>query len=175
MADEPKPICRRVRENLAAYLDGELKGGARELIRQHLVECQACREQLEKLKETWRLLDELEAPIVPRRIAEEVLSRAHQERGVGRAGRLARLTGARGVLAGAAASIAAAVFLFGVYISSRPLGDVPTPVERECILYLDVLRSVETLENMEMVRHVQQLGQEIGEPDETDASEDSGV
>jgi len=175
MADRNTPLCRRVRDNLAAYLDGEVKGGARQIIREHLAECEACRRHLEELKETWRLLDQLEAPIVHRKFAEEVVTRAREQAVAGRLGRWERLTGMRGILSGVAASMAAAVFLFGLYISSKPLGDVPAPVERECILYLDVLDHLEALENMEMVRHMQQLGQEIGEPEKAETPEDSGV
>ena len=168
--DDVRPLCRRVRENLAAYLDGELKGGARRVIEEHLTDCPDCRRYLEELKETWRLLDELETPIVRRKLTDRVWTRIDRDRKVGR---LERATGARGALSGLAAALAAAVFLFGLYISSRPLSDVPTAAENECIMYLDVLRDLETLDNMEMVRYIQQLDQTIGQPAESDGSEDS--
>jgi anti-sigma factor RsiW len=173
---EERPLCRRVRENLSAHLDGELQGDARRLITDHLAECDACRRHFEQMKETWQLLDELEAPLVRRELSDEVWTKIHRERRAGPVGRLERLTGARGLVAGLAASAAAAVFLFGLYISSEPLGEVPTPTERECILYLDVLRELDTLEQMEMVRYVEQLGESIGGP-ETVApdGEDDGV
>lgn len=170
-----EPLCRRIRENLSAYLDGELKAGARRVIDEHLAECEACREHFRELKETWRLLDELEAPIVRRELADEVWTRIEADRRLGPVARLERATGGRGVLSGLAASVAAAVFLFGLYISSKPLSDMPTPAERESILYMDMLKDLETLEHMEMVRHVQELGQEISGPDDGDEPEDPGV
>jgi len=173
-----QPLCHRVRESLPAYLDGELKAGARRLIDEHLAECPECRAHLKELKETWSLLDELEAPIVPRQFADEVWSRIEEEEKVGPLGRLERWTGASGLLAGLAASIAAAVFLFGLYTSSKPLSDLPTPAEREAILYMDVLVDLETIEQLEMVRHVERLGQQLDVPAESapeTGGEGSGV
>ena len=160
MEDE-KPICRRIRENLSAHFDGELKQGARRLIDEHLAECPQCRTYYQELKETWKLLDELEEPIVRREFADEVLAKVEAEKKAGWRGRLQRLTGASGALSGLAASLAAAVFLFGLYINSKPLSDQPSPVEREAILYMDVLRDIETLDKLEMVTYVEQLGQDL--------------
>ncbi|MBN2584193.1 MAG: zf-HC2 domain-containing protein [Planctomycetes bacterium] len=171
---EPKqPICRRVRENLSAYLDGELKGGARRLIDEHLAECPECRAQLDTLKETWRLLDELEEPIVRNDFRREVLARAQAEM---RAEETAKAGGRRSLLAGFAASAAAAVFLFGLFASSRPLSDLPTPREREAITYLEVLENVDALLCLDRAKELQALGQTI-EPaaPATPSKEGSGV
>lgn len=173
-----KPICRRIRENLSAYFDGELKGDARRLIGDHLAECEECHKHYEELKETWQLLDELETPIVRRELSDELWTRIESERRAGWAARLERATGARGLRSGMAAALAVAVFLFGLYISGRPMGELPTPVERECIMYLDVLRNLDTLEHMEMVRHVRELGQDLAAPEPAEGvepTEDSGV
>lgn len=172
--EEDKPICRRVRENLSAHFDGELKQGARRLIDEHLAECPECRRHYQELKETWRLLDDLEQPVVRRELADQLWERIEEEKKAGWRGRLERWTGASGIAAGLAASVAAAVFLFGLYLSSKPISDLPSPVEREAILYLDVLRDLQTLEKMEMVTYVQQLGQEISPPLANEESEATG-
>ena len=165
------PICRRVRENMAAYLDGELKGGARRLIEEHLADCIECRARLDELKETWRLLDELEEPIVRNDFRREVLARAQVAR---EAEQVARTGGRRSVLAGLAASAAAAVFLFGLYVSSKPLSDLPTPEQREAITYLDLLRDLDALQAMDDVRQLQALGTVIEPSAPADLTEQGG-
>ena len=169
--DEPSPICRRVRENLAAYLDGELKPGTRRLIEEHLADCPRCRTHRDELRDTWRLLDDLEAPIVPRRFTEKVVAFVEDDEQAGLWGRLSRATGARGLAAGVAASIAAAVFLFGLYISSKPLSDVLTPAEQECVRYLDLLVDLQTAENMDTVKQMQSLGQTIEGDEDSEPAE----
>ncbi|HOI55286.1 MAG TPA: zf-HC2 domain-containing protein [Phycisphaerae bacterium] len=172
-----QPMCRRVRENLSAYLDGELKGTARRLIEEHLAECAECRAQLDELKETWRLLDELEEPIVHNDFRREVLALARAE---AQAEQIAREGGRRSVLAGLAASAAAAVFVFGLYASSRPLSDPPTPRQREAITYLDLLENVDALLCLDQARELQSLGQSMeaspaAAPAATATKEASGV
>jgi len=162
---KPSPICRRVRENLAAYLDGEVKGGARRLIEEHLADCSECRARLDELKETWRLLDELEEPIVRNDFRRKVLARAEVAR---EAQHAARTGGRRSVLAGLAASVAAAAFMFGLYVSSRPLTDLPSPEQRETITYLDLLRDFEALMSMDEVRQLRALGTVIESPEPAD-------
>lgn len=161
---EEKPLCRRIRENLPAYQDGELKPGARRVIEEHMRECAECRAHYEELKATWQLLDGLEEPIVRRELSDAVWTQIKEDRKAGWIGRLERATGASGLMSGLAASIAAAVFLFGVVVSSKPIADLPTPAERESILYLDILRDIETLQQMEMVTYVRQQGQTLDLP-----------
>ncbi|NIA21182.1 MAG: hypothetical protein GWP05_04235 [Anaerolineaceae bacterium] len=156
--EKPSPICRRIAENTAAYLDGELKGGARRLIEEHLADCPECRARLEELKETWRLLDELEEPIVRNNFRRQVLLSAREVRKSEQAARAARVGGRRSILAGLAASAAAAVFLFGLYVSSKPLSDLPTPEQREAITYLDLLQDIDALMTMDEVKQLQELG-----------------
>jgi anti-sigma factor RsiW len=47
---------------LSAHLDGELKGGRLRRVEEHLVECEACREELEALRGVSRLLQEIPVP-----------------------------------------------------------------------------------------------------------------
>lgn len=57
---------RRARRNLSAYLDGDLVPAEEAWMERHLGECSACREELEGLQETLRLLRELPRVPLPR-------------------------------------------------------------------------------------------------------------
>jgi len=61
-------------EWLNAYLDGELKEGQVQQVEAHLVECKACREELESLARLSSLLHEVPAPefTPPERFAAQV-------------------------------------------------------------------------------------------------------
>jgi predicted anti-sigma-YlaC factor YlaD len=172
---ELDPICRRVRENLSAYLDGELKGDARRLLDEHLSGCEACRRQMQELKDTWRLLDELEAPIVPRAFHDQVLARVEVEEKMSPFRRVVRALAARGALGGLAATLAAALFVTGFYISTRPPSRVPSPTEVECITYLDFLRDLETLKNIDEIKYVKEVGGQLSEPDAVAEGEGPGA
>jgi anti-sigma factor RsiW len=52
--------CRNVQKRLSAYQDRELKPQEQEEVRSHLLSCQSCREQYEKLEQIWQTLGELE-------------------------------------------------------------------------------------------------------------------
>jgi predicted anti-sigma-YlaC factor YlaD len=52
--------CHRVQKKLSAYQDKELKLQEQEEVRKHLLNCQPCREQYEKLERTWQALGQLE-------------------------------------------------------------------------------------------------------------------
>lgn len=44
------PRCRKVRENLTAWIDGEVSASWQERIEQHLMRCSACNEEAEQLR-----------------------------------------------------------------------------------------------------------------------------
>ena len=52
--------CHRVQKKLSAYQDKELKPGEQEEVRKHLLNCESCREQYEKLERAWQTLGDLE-------------------------------------------------------------------------------------------------------------------
>ncbi len=52
--------CRNVQKKLSAYQDRELKPREQEEVSRHLLDCQSCREQYEKLERVWQTLGELE-------------------------------------------------------------------------------------------------------------------
>lgn len=50
--------CKRVREKLLDYLEGEVPSQKRKEIKAHLKECSRCNEEVKKLKRLFKLLDE---------------------------------------------------------------------------------------------------------------------
>jgi predicted anti-sigma-YlaC factor YlaD len=52
--------CHNVRKKFSAYQDKELKPREQEEVSRHLLSCQSCRDQYEKLERAWQTLGELE-------------------------------------------------------------------------------------------------------------------
>ena len=52
--------CASIQKKLSAYQDRELEPREQEEVRTHLLSCQSCREQYEKLERVWQHLGELE-------------------------------------------------------------------------------------------------------------------
>ncbi len=57
---------RRLRDQLSAYIDGELDASAAERLEHHLAECGRCRQEMEQLRATVAALQELPAVEPPR-------------------------------------------------------------------------------------------------------------
>ncbi len=57
---------RRLRDQLSAYIDGELDASATERLEHHLAECGGCRQEMEQLRATVAALQELPAVEPPR-------------------------------------------------------------------------------------------------------------
>lgn len=51
--------CRRIRENLVAFLCGELGGGEKEKVKRHLNTCSLCSQELRELQQTFPSADSL--------------------------------------------------------------------------------------------------------------------
>jgi predicted anti-sigma-YlaC factor YlaD len=52
--------CHSVQKQLSAYQDRELRLQEQEEVNRHLLNCQSCREQYEKLEQVWQTLGELD-------------------------------------------------------------------------------------------------------------------
>src|SRR5919202_1120065 len=63
------PFGAHVRDELSAYLDGELSPGARRAVDDHLAACAECRAELEGLSRTRDLLRALPSVAPPRSFA----------------------------------------------------------------------------------------------------------
>jgi len=70
--------CEEIRENLAAYLDGEIEGASRRSMDSHLSGCPACLTEKRAQSAAWRLLDADEAPAVPAGLRDRVLARVRK-------------------------------------------------------------------------------------------------
>ena len=79
MNDELSPTCGRVRNELPAFLYGELAPDSHAALEQHIDACVPCREELNALRETQRLLSRWETPVVnddPRQLARAIAAQA---------------------------------------------------------------------------------------------------
>ena len=95
--------CEQIRENLAAFIDGELDEPDIAGIQEHLKGCEGCRQELEAFRQTARALEEFLEPRAMREgVAEGVLSALASERGKRRVPLVTRLGWA---LTGAAAAV----------------------------------------------------------------------
>src|SRR5438093_10653379 len=56
-------FCRNVKNDLSAYLQGELKPAAASSVRAHLEKCAACRTELEKIQHGIQIAERL--PVLP--------------------------------------------------------------------------------------------------------------
>ena len=51
--------CRNIQKKLSAYQDRELEPKEQEQVKSHLLSCQSCREQYEKIEQVWQTLGAL--------------------------------------------------------------------------------------------------------------------
>jgi len=99
--------CPDVRENLAAYLDGEIDGAPRRALDAHMAGCEPCSAERRAQAAAWRLLDLHEAPAVDgtdAAFAARVLERVRRDGGAP-SGRLLRMPPPAWAAAAAAAVI----------------------------------------------------------------------
>lgn len=101
------------RENLVAYLDGELAAPEAEAVRLHLDVCDECREYARLLKKSYDALQHLEAPEAPYGFAAKVSARASRR--------------ARPVFVYAALAAAAALVILAIVRVAIPRGDALAP------------------------------------------------
>lgn len=68
---------RWTHEHLSDYIDGELGGGERERIEEHVGMCPQCRRVLASLRKTVAQLGSLMSPAAPPGLADSVIGRLH--------------------------------------------------------------------------------------------------
>jgi TolA-binding protein len=101
--------CEQTRENLAAYIDGELDEEMVAGIQAHLEGCEGCRDELEMLRQTARALEGfLEPRAMKESVAESVLATLASQKG-------RRRVPLRTRLAWALTGAAAAVFVLAIF------------------------------------------------------------
>jgi len=76
--------CTEIRENLAAYLDGEIDGAPRRSMDAHFAACPACLAERKAQAAAWRLLDLAgDGAAAPANQRERILARARASGGPG--------------------------------------------------------------------------------------------
>ncbi len=127
--------CTEIRENLAAYLDGEIEGASRRAMDSHLSGCSACLGEKRAQAAAWRLLDLDDAPAVPAGLGDRILARA-------RAGGRGRVLPFRLRAAAAAAAVLLAAGGAVLYANRSGTGSDAAPPD----LLLEDLATLESLD-----------------------------
>jgi anti-sigma factor RsiW len=68
--------CKRIVALLSPYVDDALSESHKRAVEQHLRACEACRAQLERIRQLGNLLDDLPIPCVPEGFAARVMAEA---------------------------------------------------------------------------------------------------
>jgi anti-sigma factor RsiW len=72
-------MSHRIQHQLSAYLDGELPPTEMADVRQHLTECEECRQEVEELRATRDLVRRLQTPPVPADFASSLWDRIERD------------------------------------------------------------------------------------------------
>ena len=68
--------CKRIIALLSPYVDDALLGSRKHAVEHHLRACEACRTQLERIRQLGNLLDDLPVPPVPEGFAARIMAEA---------------------------------------------------------------------------------------------------
>lgn len=137
------------RDELVAYLDGELADAAAEAVAAHLAVCGDCRRRLDLLRRSYAALEAVEEVAVPAGFTLRVKSRAYKK--------LLRLP----AYVGSAVAVAAAILLmFTFHRGSTPgaphlvkAGIVQmTPEVQGVVDNMDVLENYDVISNLDMLK-----------------------
>ena len=71
--------CRRVRDKLSAFIDGEVQSNVVDAINDHLQQCSECRDACARLQKLEIWLDESTVPPVPRGLTERIVASAGRD------------------------------------------------------------------------------------------------
>ncbi len=110
--------CNKARENLSAYLDGELNPGEAGALKEHLEGCSACSAELESLRSTVALVRSLPRAQAPAVLRQRVMS------ATGRRAPARRFPGAVALLTAAALVLVAVVAVFMLSPRETPPAEV---------------------------------------------------
>lgn len=146
--------CKRIKDELVAYLDGELGESAAAAVRGHLERCPACKLDLERLSAAGSILGEIRDIEPSADFTARTMRRALDapQLRVSRSALMRRLVPA----------VAAAVVLvaLGLWLLS-PSGPESTesldPVEMEIVENIDILENLELLEDLDLLSELDLL------------------
>jgi hypothetical protein len=157
MPEEPVHVNDELRQQLVAYLDGELDAGASQQIEERLATDPQLRIRLQRLDRTWEMLDELESPQLGEVFAQSTLEMVtvaaaeEAERVQAEAPHRRRRRWA--IVGGGLLAAAAAGFLVGALLAPDP--------NRELIRDLPVLENLDRycqIDDIEFLRMLQREG-----------------
>lgn len=126
--------CRRIRQNLPAYLDSELSRPDMITVEAHVADCTVCRKELDALEKTWERIARL-APIQPSpdfraRFWERVRQEDAQKDSLWGWLRVPRLVPVLGILAVWSLGVTGTLVVYGNH-SHR----APTPTEQSVSIF----------------------------------------
>jgi anti-sigma factor RsiW len=152
---DTEPLTPEERENLVAYLDGELEEPLAQALEAKLSRSAAARREAEALRQTWDMLDYLPRAQAPSTFTSRTLERLEQSQLTARRHRQRRRWAGR--LAWAAAMLAAAVLGFlAVYTRPRAQPPLPTPEELRVLEHREYWPYYETIDSLEFLQALDQ-------------------
>lgn len=150
--DKFDPLTAEEKQELVAYLDGELDEETARTLEAKLSRSTATRREVETLQRTWELLDYLPRPEAPADFTHRTLERLETRR-------LTASTWRRwiGGLSWAASVLAAGIFSFAlVYNWPRPNLPEPSAEDLRLLEHRDYWPYYEKIDNMEFLRGLDQ-------------------
>lgn len=160
--------CTDIRDDLVAYLDGELDPRQATLIQEHLADCSECRSIGDQHRQVWQLLDHYPPVPAPAGFLDRILARVRLSRGP------VRVPGLRmgGLWIAAAAVLLVVLIPFGLDVVRPHVSGGPdlSAEEMEAALDMDMLENIEVLHAMDvlgdvddpaLLKNVVDLGEEV--------------
>jgi anti-sigma factor RsiW len=147
--------CGRIKEELLAYLDGELGENQAARVRKHLDLCPACKLQSSQLEAAGTVLDAIPEIEPAQDFTARTLKRAMNTQVEPAVSRLRLIRRLAPVAAAAAVLIALTLWLV---VPSGPISiEDLSPVEKEIVQNMEVLENLEILENLEVLSDLELL------------------
>ena len=164
--------CHSCRDNLSAFLDGELSVEVTARVEEHLEGCDSCRRELEALRGIDTALDALGDLEPVSDFTERVLRRIAAEGEGEKAVRVHAPARGRRVTWKMAASLAAAACIAAAVLVTLHLagngGDVVTDPPPTVIAELDMFAEMELLSDMDVIENLDAL-EALGQIEDLDA------
>jgi len=152
------PVCHWVRGLLSAYLDGELKGTAREAVRQHLERCDSCRARLRLLEETDELLEESPRPPVRAGFTSRMMARVVEEKELERLEARRRPHRLRRTALATVGGLAAGLLVgLGLFSWTGIPAEPRSPIERQVSRHLTFLDDAELMDEVALIEAIEQI------------------
>jgi anti-sigma factor RsiW len=160
--NEPTTITPEERQNLVAYLDGELDEATARIVVAKLSESAAHRRELERLRQTWDLLDYLPRPKAAKTFTQQTIQKLQTIKMSTSLRRSRwRLAGAAGWAAAALAAGALSFFL----VQKHPAPGLPEPTQEDLRVlehrdYWNIYQRIDGIEFLRELDHPDLFGED---------------